>query len=197
MKAVKIIRTIFDIIILLLAVFCISIFLFVKINGMEVLVVKSGSMEPTINVDDVVVIQPVTMPEVKVDDIITYVDNDIYVTHRVVEILDDGQKLKMKGDNNNTTDKVYVTDKNLKGLYVTHFSNAADTLYFLQSPYGIITLVGVPLLIYMILSLIIYIKTPEDKKVKVEDKAYVEGNKGLDFEEVKDESKVNNVDDKI
>ena len=194
MKAVKIIRTVFDIIIVLLAIFCVSVFLFVKINGIEVLVVQSGSMEPTINVDDVVVIQPVTMPEVKVNDIVTYVDNDVYVTHRVVEILDDGQKLRMKGDNNNITDRVYVTDKNLKGLYVMHFSNAADTLYFLQSPYGIITLIGVPLLIYMILSLIIYIKTPEDKKVKVEDSLDIDtvGNKNLESDVIKDK-----VDDTI
>lgn len=194
MKAVKIIRTVFDIIIVLLAIFCVSVFLFVKINGIEVLVVQSGSMEPTINVDDVVVIQPVTMPEVKVNDIVTYVDNDVYVTHRVVEILDDGQKLRMKGDNNNITDRVYVTDKNLKGLYVMHFSNAADTLYFLQSPYGIITLTGVPLLIYMILSLIIYIKTPEDKKVKVEDSLDIDtvGNKNLESDVIKDK-----VDDTI
>lgn len=175
MKAVKTIRTIFDVIIVLFAAFCIGVFAFIKITGMEILVVQSGSMEPTFCVDDIVIIQPITIPEVKVNDIVTYNDHDTLVTHRVVEVIDDesGLKLKMKGDNNNIEDKTFVTDKNLVGLYVTHISNAADMYYFIKSPYGIIAIVGVPLLIYMILSLIIYIKTPENEKVKIDDKAEV------------------------
>lgn len=175
MKAVKTIRTIFDVIIVLFAAFCIGVFAFIKITGMEILVVQSGSMEPNICVDDIVIIRPITIPEVKVDDIVTYNDHDTLVTHRVVNVNDteQGIELTMKGDNNNVEDKTKVTDKNLVGLYVTHISNAADTYYFIKSPYGIIAIIGVPLLIYMILSLIIYIKTPENEKVKTDDKVEV------------------------
>ena len=171
MKAIKTVRTVFDVIMVLFAVFCIGVFAFIKITGMEILVVQSGSMEPTINVDDIVIIQPIKIPDVKVDDIITYEDKDTLVTHRVtaVQDTDRGITLTMKGDNNNIEDKTKVTDKNIVGKYITHFSKVADFYYFIKSPFGIITIVGVPLLIYMILSLIIYIKTPEEEKIKVED----------------------------
>lgn len=173
MKVVKVIRTIFDIIIVLFAVICISLFTFVKIAWMEILVVQSGSMEPTINVDDIVIIQPVDIKNVKADDIITYEDKGTLVTHRVVEVdnTDSGIQLKMKGDNNNIEDKTRVTKDNIVGIYVNRIDKAADLYYFIKSPYGIIAIIGVPLLIYMILSLIIYIKTPdkkEDTEVNVE-----------------------------
>lgn len=173
MKLIKAIRTIFDVIVVLFAVFCISIFLFIKITGMEILVVQSGSMEPTINVDDIVIIQPITISEAKNDDIITYKDGDTFVTHRVIEVISDknGLKLRMKGDNNNTEDKIKVDEYNIVGKYVTHISNAADTYYFIKSPYGIITILGVPILLYMLINLIIYIKTPEDDKFKIEEES--------------------------
>ena len=67
----------------------------------------------------------------------------------------------MKGDNNNIEDKARVTKDNIVGTYVNQINNAADFYYFIKSSYGVIAIIGVPLFIYMVLSLIIYIKAPE------------------------------------
>ena len=164
MKLLKVLRIIYDTVLTIAVVLCIVIFLFSQMLGLQSFIVLSGSMEPTIMVDDVVIIKPVDICEVKADDIITYTENDSYVTHRVVEITEkDGRKaLRMKGDNNNVEDRELVTDDMVVGSYVFKVDGGANFYNFVHEPYGLIVLIGVPLLLYLILELIVYIKTPAD-----------------------------------
>lgn len=164
MKLLKVLRIIYDTVLTIAVVLCIVIFLFSQMLGLQSFIVLSGSMEPTIMVDDVVIIKPVDICEVKADDIITYTENDSYVTHRVVEITEkDGRKaLRMKGDNNNVEDRELVTDDMVVGSYVFKVDGGANFYNFVHEPYGLVVLIGVPLLFYLILELIVYIKTPAD-----------------------------------
>ena len=61
----------------------------------------SGSMEPEININDYVLVKLTN--NVKKDDVISFIDKDVIVTHRIVEINDD--ELITKGDANNTSDE--------------------------------------------------------------------------------------------
>lgn len=64
--------------------------------------VISGSMAPTIDTYDLVVIK---LDEVyKKDDIITFYKDNSFITHRIIEYKDD-EHILTKGDANNTTDK--------------------------------------------------------------------------------------------
>ena len=70
--------------------------------GYRIFEIASGSMEPTLKINDVVLIK-VGKDNIKEDDIITYIDsNDAVITHRVLRV--DGDNLIVKGDANNTTD---------------------------------------------------------------------------------------------
>lgn len=63
--------------------------------------VATGSMSPTMEIGDVVIVK--LTKEVETNDIIVYVDGENIITHRLIEINDD--HLIAKGDANNSEDK--------------------------------------------------------------------------------------------
>ena len=69
--------------------------------GYRILEVASGSMEPTINKNDVLLVK-VNDQNLNKDDIIAYQQEDAIITHRIVMI--DNDNLIVKGDANNTVD---------------------------------------------------------------------------------------------
>ena len=69
--------------------------------GYTIFEVASGSMAPTINVGDIVVVK--LTKDINNNDIITYKENDYFITHRVIKIDDD--KIIAKGDYNDSIDK--------------------------------------------------------------------------------------------
>ncbi len=60
----------------------------------------SGSMEDTININDYILVK--ITDEVKQNDIISFVSDDMIVTHRIIKI--DGDEIITKGDANNMED---------------------------------------------------------------------------------------------
>ncbi len=64
--------------------------------------VASGSMEPALHVDDIIIVN-IGQDEIVKDDIIAYQGDKDVITHRVLFI--DGDTLTVKGDANNTIDK--------------------------------------------------------------------------------------------
>ena len=105
--------------IILLIVLSFNIFNFISINvlknnlpainGYAMLEVVSGSMEPNISIGDMVIIDT-KVKDFKVKDIVTFKDvNNSYVTHRILEITDEG--FLTKGDANNKDDGIIPTDK--------------------------------------------------------------------------------------
>lgn len=69
--------------------------------GYSLFEVESGSMSPTINVKDMVIVKKTN--QIKKDDIITYELDGNFITHRVVEV--EENKVVAKGDYNNYEDK--------------------------------------------------------------------------------------------
>ena len=63
--------------------------------------VATGSMSPTLQIGDVVIVK--ITKEIEQNDIIVYIDGENIITHRLIEINDDG--LIAKGDANNSEDK--------------------------------------------------------------------------------------------
>lgn len=121
----------------------------VDIFGYSCLIVKSGSMQPTLKVNDMIIIKK--QNNYNLNDIIAYnVNNKYLVTHRIVNASDD--EYITKGDFNNTNDtninKSQVEGKVIfrsafLGLYI---------IYFLK-----------PTIIFLLLVLM-YVIAKEDKK---------------------------------
>lgn len=69
--------------------------------GYTLFEVASGSMEPTLYINDVILVK-INNKNLKLDDIIAFYSDDAIITHRIVFM--DGNMLTVKGDNNNTID---------------------------------------------------------------------------------------------
>lgn len=80
---------------------------YMNLFGYSIFQVKTGSMSGTIEVGDIVIVK--LTKEVEKDDIITYEQEQILITHRVIE--KQGENLTTKGDANNAADKPITTDE--------------------------------------------------------------------------------------
>ena len=82
--------------------------------------VASGSMEPTINVGDVVIVKKCGSNDIEINDIIEYTRKDYSVIHRVIDKYQkDGTFYFItKGDNNNGADSDPVSEEMLKGKVI-------------------------------------------------------------------------------
>lgn len=117
--------------------------------GYSTAIVVSGSMSPTIEVDDMVIIH--REDTYSCGDIITYKDGMSLVTHRIQEITDDGYI--PKGDANNTTDETVLPDS-VVGRVVLEIPKIGKLVSGIRTPFGmcVILLIGVLLIEYPALS---------------------------------------------
>ena len=117
--------------------------------GWKPFIVLSGSMESEIYSGDIVVVKEVDKKNLKVNDVIAFKNDDIVVTHRIVEIVNENGTTKYitKGDNNNTQDKDYVLPENVEGLYQFKVSNLGNLAMFIQTPTGMLVCLLIPILL--------------------------------------------------
>lgn len=102
-----------------------------EVGGYAILEVVSGSMEPTIKVGDMIVINT-NYKDYKKDDIVTFLDvNDAFVTHRIVKINDN--EIVTKGDANDSNDDATKTSR-IVGKYVYRLSGLGAILASFKSP---------------------------------------------------------------
>ncbi len=82
--------------------------------GYHPAIVGSGSMQPAIDVGDIVVVQHVSPEELKVGDIVQYYSTEGYtITHRIIEIreTEEGEVFITKGDANEIADAPFTADR--------------------------------------------------------------------------------------
>lgn len=124
-----------------------------SVNGYATLEVVSGSMEPTIDIGDLIIINQKDK-KYKKNDIITFKDvNSSFVTHRIIKI--DGKKIITKGDNNNSKDEGYITKDKIVGKYVFKINKLGFLVKSIKNP--------VTLTIIFIMGIIICIIVSTDK----------------------------------
>ena len=104
--------------------------------GYGVSVVLSGSMEPTLKIDELVIVKETK--NIEVNDVIVFQDGDSLVIHRVIEMKDDGL-IVTKGDANNAADEP-IDIKNVKGVMVAHIPFVGLIINFLKQPVVVIIL---------------------------------------------------------
>lgn len=79
---------------------------YANIFGYTFFEVATGSMSPTIEIGDVIIVK--LTKEVNVNDIIVYKDGNDFITHRLIE--KNGNELIAKGEANNSEDKPIQAD---------------------------------------------------------------------------------------
>lgn len=120
-----------------------------KVFGYSNSIVVSGSMESALSIDDWVFVKEQDTYEV--GDIITYTSGNDLVTHRIIEITEDGYYTK--GDANNTKDPNVIAQTQVEGKVVYIIPNVGRVVEWIKSPYGIVTLI----LVVAVLMIIPYI----------------------------------------
>lgn len=110
--------------------------------GVGVSVVLSGSMEPALSVDDVLVVK--SQKEYFVDDMVVFNDHGTLVVHRIISI--DGDDITTKGDANDSADEA-ITAEVIKGKVIKVIPSAGKLLGAVRSPIVVILVLGAAILL--------------------------------------------------
>ncbi len=116
-------------------------------GNVQVKIVKSGSMEPTILTGSIVIVKP--QNSYAVNDVITFgadSRNQIPTTHRIVASNGDFSTLTYttKGDANEEQDQQPVTEREIIGKVVFWVPYAGFILDFARQPLGFTLMIGIP-----------------------------------------------------
>jgi len=109
--------------------FCVGVF------PVRPLVIATGSMEPVIYAGDMVLVNKTEVDELKVGDIIQYEKDNIYIFHRIIDIVKEENEVKFQtmGDNNSVPDPELVKVENIKGKVVYTIPKAGWPTLLLKS----------------------------------------------------------------
>lgn len=111
--------------------------------GYSAAVVVSGSMEPALSVDDMVLNH--AQDHYQVGDIITFAKGDSLTTHRVVTV--SGTDYLTRGDANNAPDPDSVPQQNVVGRVIAVIPGVGRLFFALKTPLGLTLLVFVGFLL--------------------------------------------------
>jgi len=125
-KVISIVFTILTLSLLLLSIFSYN---HTSIFGFRMYKVMTGSMEPNIHTSDTILIKK--SGNYKKGDIVTYKDNNDYVTHRIVSVNEDN--IITKGDANNTEDSP-IKEKDIIGKVIFKMTMLSFLVYLLNKP---------------------------------------------------------------
>lgn len=99
--------------------------------GYGAAVVLSGSMNPTLSTDDLIIVKKTD--SLAVGDIIVYQEESSLVVHRIIEI--DGETITTKGDANDTADEP-INIPLVKGKVVFRIPFVGKMVNFIKTPVG-------------------------------------------------------------
>lgn len=128
-------------------------------------VVLSGSMEPALSVDDLVISK--AQEQYAVEDIVTFYSGKGLVTHRITGQADGG--FITKGDANNVEDAGILSQSQIVGKVVYTIPNVGPAIEYVKSPLGMGCLIAMGLLLIEIPYTIESLKTSEERRPKDEE----------------------------
>lgn len=127
-------------------------------------------MEPTININDVLITKKVKKDEIKTGDIITFIKNGEIITHRITQITENDE-YTTKGDNNNIEDSFTISYENIEGKHILTIPHLGKIVEILDNK--ILFLI----IILIILIFIFAIIQKQEKKDERREKKRIEDEK--------------------
>lgn len=124
-----------------------------SVYGIKTFCIISGSMEPYIQINDVVVIKEVPQNEINKGDIITFDVKGEKITHRItnIEADENGELIyTTKGDANNIEDETKVTFEDIEGKYIGKIPKVGKIIMALKSKTTVFIILAILILLYFI-----------------------------------------------
>lgn len=152
-----------------------------SIMGYSLFSVATGSMEPTIESNSLILVKQVEPEELMVGDIISFYSKDPSLdgavnTHRIVAIEQDDEHyyFTTKGDANNVNDQYTTMEDDLVGKVIKYSYKAGVAVHLLSNPLIFIPIIIVPLAIMLIANLCQTVKLAKQIAKEEEEKAVKE-----------------------
>lgn len=109
--------------------------------GIKTYVIISGSMQPELNIGDIVIVKDIS-EELEKGDIISFRQGQTVVTHRIsrIETIGEQKQYKTRGDNNNTEDSGTIKQELIEGKVVGKIPYIGKLTLLLQGKMSIIVI---------------------------------------------------------
>ena len=176
-QTMKRILNITSTVIVVLAVVLAVLLVGVRIIGLQVFTVLSGSMEPEFHTGALIYVKKVDPAELEVRDVITFMlDEHTVATHRIIEIVPDEEdpsviRFRTQGDANNAPDGTLVHCKNVIGSPVFSIPLLGYVSAYIQEPPGTYVAISVAAIFLVLVFLPDLFSEPsEEEKKKAQQK---------------------------
>jgi len=160
-KNKRVTKKIFKYIILniLIILFVINLILSFEENthilGIYMFNIVSESMEPTLEKNDVVIVQKCAVSQLKEGDIITFQQDNRIISHRILKVIKENGtiKFKTKGDNNEIPDPDEVETAQVFGKVLFRIKGIGHIVSYIQNIRGFINIIFFAVIVFIFVSL--------------------------------------------
>ena len=170
MNKIKKIWDVFTSILVAIVVIMAILLVGVRVIGLNVYTVLSGSMEPTYHTGSLIYVKKVDYKDLKAQDVITFMlDEDTIATHRIVEVVPDENdpsviRYRTKGDANDAVDGSLVHYKNVIGSPVFSIPKLGYLANYIQKPPGMYVAISAGAILMMLVFIPDLFAKEEEKK---------------------------------
>ena len=143
----------------LIIIFIINLILSFEENthilGIYMFNIVSESMEPTLEVNDVVVVHKCLPSQLQKDDIITFLQDERIISHRILEITEDKGTYKFvtKGDNNEIPDPDKIESSQIYGKVLFRIRKIGKVVSYIQNVRGFINIAMFAIIVFILVNL--------------------------------------------
>ena len=125
------------------------------ILGIYMFNIVSESMEPTLEINDVVVVKTCEATQLQKGDIITFQQDGRIISHRILDITKDKNiiKFRTKGDNNEIPDSDLIPEGQVYGKVLFSIKKIGKIISYIQNIRGLINIVFFVIIVYILVSL--------------------------------------------
>ena len=125
------------------------------ILGIYMFNIVSESMEPTLEINDVVIVQKCEPTQLQKGDIITFKQDERTISHRIVDItkINNTIKFETKGDNNEISDSDLVESGQVYGKVLFRVKRIGKAISYIQNARGFINIAIFVIIVYILVSL--------------------------------------------
>lgn len=125
------------------------------ILGIYMFNIVSESMEPTLEINDVVIVQECEPSQLQIGDIITFGQDGRIISHRISDITKEKGtiKFKTKGDNNKILDPDIIDSGQVYGKVLFKIKKIGKIINYIQNARGFVNIAIFAVIVYILVSL--------------------------------------------